>query len=256
MCDESDSVKRTFDILLRQLSTQYNLLLGYRALFITINTFLLPFSLKFLTMGSHQSIFSLLLSLAGFALCVLWYKSTEFRRHNVFFIEREILKFESQGKPSPYNAQAKLINWQHRTHEYRKNECQKGNDNIEEMKLVHMCPGSKLMNGIRTAYFFAWSGIFILSSTILITDNNDLYNYFNEKHQITIHEKRVKYVALERINLRSLPSLSSSVITVLEKGQNMDQLDMEKNWLNIEYFDLDKNEQLVGWISSRYVTKK
>ncbi len=65
-------IKLKYDFLIRQLSIQYGLLLGFRSLCITINIFILPFALGNAFTEKPEYISWGVLSIVGLLLCIVW----------------------------------------------------------------------------------------------------------------------------------------------------------------------------------------
>lgn len=63
------------------------------------------------------------------------------------------------------------------------------------------------------------------------------------------HDTRKTAISqVDQLNVRSEPRLSSSVLTQIHSGQEVEVLESEINWVKISY------NEMVGWVSSDYVT--
>ena len=188
--EESAKIKRIFDIILRQLSIQSSLLLGFRAIFLTINTILLPVvfhSIRNIEVTNNYAA-PILISLLGFIICCAWYFATELKRYDVFYLQTILIildnctnkKVKLPGEPNviklvDFNVQEALINWQSKDNCYKHNALKE----IDEGKKVLCCRGRRLLNAIRNLFIIVWFCLLIYIPyqliDILPTINCSLY---------------------------------------------------------------------------------
>ena len=60
-------------------------------------------------------------------------------------------------------------------------------------------------------------------------------------------------VSDRELNLREGPSVDHKVIEVLPRNKKVMELERNRDWLKIEFFDYISNISKVGWVHSRYL---
>jgi hypothetical protein len=72
--------------------------------------------------------------------------------------------------------------------------------------------------------------------------------------QISQIEKEANFLVSERsLNLRAGPGIKNSVIGNIAKNQRLIEIERDRDWVKIEYFDHVNNVNIVGWAHSRYL---
>ena len=66
-------------------------------------------------------------------------------------------------------------------------------------------------------------------------------------------EKSNFLVADRSMNLRSGSGTGHSIIGNISRNQKLLELDRNRDWVKVEYFDHIENVNLVGWAHSRYL---
>jgi len=80
----------------------------------------------------------------------------------------------------------------------------------------------------------------------ITTKLEELRQFENDRHFL---------VTDRSLNLRSGPGTDHDVIGNISRNQKLMELDRDRDWVKVEYFDHTNNVNLVGWVHSRYLLK-
>ncbi|ADJ27356.1 SH3 domain-containing protein [Nitrosococcus watsonii] len=112
------------------------------------------------------------------------------------------------------------------------------------------------LNLILALFLFYISQISALESEEKIIERMNSFKQaiatqLNELHEI--EKDRLFLVADRTMNLRSGPGVDHDVIGIISKNQKLMELEQDRDWTKVEYFDHINNENVVGWAHSRYL---
>lgn len=106
-------------------------------------------------------------------------------------------------------------------------------------------------------------GILLSLYTLLLPDNSDhmkthemLNNLEKQVMEIDINQA-IYYEVLQQVHVRTEPSSSknSKKIDIVFPKEQVQFIQSKPYWIQVEYFDENRNETIIGWISKKYMRR-
>jgi hypothetical protein len=104
--------------------------------------------------------------------------------------------------------------------------------------------------------------LFYLSQLSAVESEEKIIESFNSLEQTVVTQlsilnelgKNQSFLVADRsMNLRSGPGVDHEVIGDISRNQKLLELERDRDWAKVEYFDHINNKNIVGWAHSRYL---
>jgi hypothetical protein len=90
----------------------------------------------------------------------------------------------------------------------------------------------------------------------LTTEIKELENVISDQYVLLDTADEHQYLTPDRpLNFRTGPSVDDEIISVISPKQKLREIERKKDWIKVEYFDYLKNENIPGWVHSKYIVR-